>query len=797
MSLASGADPRASRRGADSRPAAPGEGMSAPAARGGRLGWWSACLAVPAAVVAFHARAAAPGQAFVGSDLRNFFFAIRGATAAALRSGHLPGWQRGIFLGYPLVADPQAAVLDPATWLTLPWDAPRALTLATLLHLCLAGWGMVLWLRLRGLSAPEALLGAVLFALGAKQTVHLQHWNFAASTAWWPWMLAGIDGFASRGRGRFLLVTAVASAFSWLGGAAQMAYFGTLVAGAYALLLAPRLWRRRRLDALLALAAAPIGLLLAAPIVLPAMELARLGPRGAGIAYRFATSWKWPDRWGLALLLLPRAYGGRWYVDEMNLWEATGYLGILPLGLAAAAPLRRRGLWLFLALGLLGVWLSFGEDAWLDLHRALYRFLPGYGSFRNPTRSLMVTSLASALLAAEGLGALRDGQALAGRWTRAGLVLAAVVALAPNLPRFASFSLERAGAAEGAATAMALALAGLAWLAAGRWLLRMPRWSAAWALAPCALAFADLHLAFGDMNPVAPAAGETPALADLAPLVQAAPAPRRVAVIAKWGRTANAPLRSGWEGVTGYGPTVIQRVRSLLEATRTDLLVPPGPVEGDTNFPRPKPTSPLWPLFGAPLVVADEPLPLPRIAQVRREWEKPTAAYRAAALPRAFWTGAWTSAPDSAIAAPVLAAARGDRAVLAADAPLASFPPAGEPAGPVAAETVSVDGGLVEATLTAPRAGVAVVLEPWFPGWTATVDGAPVPLARADYAFMAVPVPEGRHSLRLTYRNGQVGRGAIVAAAALAALCAALGLRRGSGSARAEPSSCSDPGRVT
>jgi len=264
-----------------------------------------ALLAVPLAVCAFHWRAAAPGQAFVGSDLRNFFFGIREATAASLRALEVPGWQRGIFMGYPLAGDPQTAWLDPATWLTLPWDAPRALTLATLLHLCLGGWGMALWMRTRGLSAAAALLAAVLFALGAKQTVHLQHWNFAAATAWWPWMLAGLDGFAgagapvagprltgpqSRGRGRWLIVTAVAAALSWCGGAAQMAYLGTLVAGAHALGLAPALWRRRPADALLALAAAPLGLLLAGPVVLPALELARHGPRGGGVAYAFATS---------------------------------------------------------------------------------------------------------------------------------------------------------------------------------------------------------------------------------------------------------------------------------------------------------------------------------------------------------------------------------------------------------------------------------------------------------------------------------------------------------------------------
>ncbi|GEJ58603.1 YfhO family protein [Anaeromyxobacter diazotrophicus] len=742
-------------------------------------GWWAAALAVPALVIAFHARAAAPGQAFVGTDLRNFFFAVREATAAALRAGQVPGWQRGFFLGYPLLGDPQAAVLDPATWLTLPWDAPRALTLGVLLHLCVAGWGMLAWLRQRGLSPAAGLLGAVLFALGAKQTAHLQHWNFAASCAWWPWMLCGLDGFAARGQGRFLALTAAAAALSWLGGAAQMAYFGTLVAGVYALALAPALWRRRPADALLALAAAPLGLLLAAPVVLPVLELAGLGPRGAGVGYRFATSWKWPDRHGLSLFLMPRAFGGRWYLPEMNLWEATGYLGILPLGLAAAAPLRRRGLWLFLALGVLGVWLCFGEDAWLGLHQALYRLLPGYGSFRNPTRSLMVTSFASALLAAEALEALGAPEGRGRRLARAAAALALAAAVAPALPHLAGFSLDLGRAREGARLTVALAAGALAWLAAGWWLAASPRWRPAWGLGAAALCAIDLFLTFGDMNPTAPAAGERPALADLAPQVPAPPAPRRVAVLANWGRTANAPLRNSWEGTTGYGPSVIDRVRQLLEATRRDRLPPLGPVVADTNFPRPRPSSALWPLLATPLVVADRGLPLPRVARLAPEYDLPTFAYAAPALPRVFWTGAWTTAGDAELreGGALLAAARGDRAVLAPETPLPRLA-TGAPEGPLAARAVRADGGAVEATVTAPRPGLAVVLDPWFPGWTATVDGAPAPLARADYAFMAVPVPAGEHVVRLAYRPTQLGRGVAVGALTAALLAAALAWRR-------------------
>jgi len=734
-----------------------------------RRAWRAVALAVPALVVAFHWRAALPGRAFAGSDLRYFFYAVREAVAGDLLRGRLPGWQRGIFLGYPLVADPQAAAFDLGTWLTLPWDAPRALTLATLLHLAIAGWGLAYWMRLRGLSAVEGLLAAVLFSLGAKETVHVLHWNFAASTAWWPWMLAGLEGFAASGRGRFVLLASLAAAGSWLGGSPQMAYFGSGVAGLYALVLSPDLWRRRPSDALLALGVPLAGMVLAAPLLLPVAELSRLGPRGAGVDYLFATSWKWPGRWALALLLLPRGYGdGRL---GMNLWEATGYLGILPLGLALAAPLRRRGVPLLLALAVLGVWISFGEDAWLGLHRLLFRFLPGYGSFRNPTRALMVTSFASAVLAAEGLAALRRDGARGAR-RRAGAALAAAGALALLLPRLPGFARSIDPAAARAGVAAALALAGLAWLALPRALAARP----GFALGAVALCAVDLFHAFGDANEVADAAWQRPPLSEFAPLIPPAPASRRAGVVARWGTTANATWRQGWEGVTGYGPMCIQRVRSLVEGTWADRVVPPGPTTADTNFPRPRPASPLWALFAAPVVISDEPQPLPRLLEGGREWESRLVAYRAAALPRVFWAGAFEVAPDAAVAGPLVSAARGDRVVLAE--PLPGLPPSGAPEGPVAALDVGVGDGVLEATVVAPRDGLAVVLDPFYPGWTAEVDGVPAPIARADFAFQAVPVSAGRHALRLEYRSRPLRLGALAGAAGLGALVAVLLWRR-------------------
>jgi uncharacterized membrane protein YfhO len=44
-----------------------------------------------------------------------------------------------------------------------------------------------------------------------------------------------------------------------------------------------------------------------------------------------------------------------------------------------------------------------------------------------------------------------------------------------------------------------------------------------------------------------------------------------------------------------------------------------------------------------------------------------------------------------------------------------------------------------------------VLIDAYDAGWTATVDGAPAPVARANVAFRSVEVPAGRHTVAWTY----------------------------------------------
>jgi len=67
----------------------------------------------------------------------------------------------------------------------------------------------------------------------------------------------------------------------------------------------------------------------------------------------------------------------------------------------------------------------------------------------------------------------------------------------------------------------------------------------------------------------------------------------------------------------------------------------------------------------------------------------------------------------------------------------------------------------------APGRRLLVLSDTWFPGWRATVDGQPAPIARANVAFRAVPVPAGRHRVVFDYAPASFRIGAAISGVAL------------------------------
>jgi hypothetical protein len=69
-------------------------------------------------------------------------------------------------------------------------------------------------------------------------------------------------------------------------------------------------------------------------------------------------------------------------------------------------------------------------------------------------------------------------------------------------------------------------------------------------------------------------------------------------------------------------------------------------------------------------------------------------------------------------------------------------------------------------------AGWLVLADVWYPGWRCAVDGAEVPVRRADFLFRAVPVPPGRHGVVFRFEPASYRTGRRISLAVLGLLAA-------------------------
>ncbi|MEE9218622.1 MAG: hypothetical protein V3U98_06110 [Acidobacteriota bacterium] len=772
-------------------------------------------LALLASAVPWFRSALVGSRVLYFRDLLQNLYPWRRFWAAEVAQWRWPLWDPYASGGVPYLANPNTLSLYPLSWLQglLPFDlAFNWLLIGTWL---LGEAGAYRLGRRLGLDRVPAVLTAIAYGGSGYLISALNLPNLLLAAAAAPWVCWAALGLARRASSRDAALLGVSVALCALGGE-PVALGVTLGASGLMVGLGSRGGAPLSRRSAVGVAGVALSLLLAAPLVLPAMELVVNSERGEGLAGEERTRWAL-DMAGVGEMFLPRFGGEAVSFDPSRYWSQTRHAGTMPLlvSLYAGVPLltlaglgwgslnrRNRllvgaGLLLCLALaaGIAGPliqgggaagspagWLRYPSKFVIGIFCAL-AVLAGRGLQRLirlpvPGRAAPIALLALSAVLAILVCTDQFGGTLCERWA------ASIFSLPPQLAQAAAPGLRRS-------LAIALLLCGATVLLLGplRSRLRPPVMAAAWIL----LVSGDLWAAQINLVPTAPAEAlrlRTFFAGSLQPEAR----------IFREERPSGFQLRARdasrlWgflfdRATLARHTSSEARLVNLLERP-TDRLWPASTArlgrwvrdaDGTEKVSILRRTGAEWWIsYGeAPPPGVDEvavahgvSLPPPRLWRVRDP------------LPRVFF------APRVAVAQGGDAIRRGlssspvDVWVEAEDGGAVlrdlETPGVGSPSGTCSLAESTTDQVRLRCTAEVP--GVAVLLDADYPGWEVRVDGVEMDSLRVNGAFRGVHLQPGRHDVIWRFRpfSVQLGR-----AFGLLGLIGALvlGFRKGEGATK-------------
>lgn len=729
------------------------------------------------------------------------FYPWREFAFAEIRAGRLPAWNPYLGGGAPLLANYQTAIFYPPNWLMFVLPGPLAMSLGALLHILWAGAGMWLLTGALGYSTFGRGISALSCALGGYLIARLGSFPTHDAAAWLPWVLWLVHRVTTRQTGRDLGGLGLAVGLLLLAGHAQTAWYGLLGAGAYALWQTgwaqPSVtWRRRARGLLLAGAGVALGVGIAAVQLLPTAGYLRHSDRAAGVDYERLTNLSYhPAR--LIALFAPNFFGspadGSYYTEGAY-FEDAAYLGVLPLiaaGAALVAWIRRRRdhvpalatvpFWTELALT--GLFFALGK--YNPAFRFFYDHVPTFDAFREPVRWLILTELALAVLAGAGVQQWGRGPRVV-FWSRlaaaggGGMTLMALGArawLELPLPELETMAL--AVAVFGAWIAVAALLTLVQPLAPATTTPR-PLWQATVLLAVAL----DLAWFADDLNPTIPASFFDRRAAE--------GAAGRIYWFDSYQHDVTfgtdedeTPPVEGFFDLSDYRIAVRRRdelraslLPNLNMLDRIPSLDNNDPLLPDAHSRYVALIEELGPEAGALLQAAGV---TQTFGLTPEGWRGENPATAPAADGATAWLvseAIWAASDEEIVAALRDPAWNPTHAVvLAGNLPRdrAGEGRRDEASSPGTMQALKEYPAERRFHVTADAPAYLVFAETWYPGWSATVNGAPATLYRANLAFQAVSVPAGESEVVFRYRINGFAMGA--AASALTLLIALTLLR--------------------
>lgn len=681
-----------------------------------------------------------------------------------LRDGELPLWNPGQLCGAPFQADPQTGLFQPLNAVFLFLETGQAMALHVFLCLFFAGCGFLCFSRAAGIKYVPGVFGGIAFAFCGSTAAAMSHPELAAALAWTPVLFWAIRDYARAPRYGMTVLGGIVIALLMLSGSPVLAAAMLAVAMPYAVL-------RAMLGSEETETPPSRGWLLLGYVCMV----------GIGIALS-AVQWL-PSVYWLRELDSPQAV--LWRLDLAG--EAVGRLADLPRHLLLASP------GILPRLGYPGVAaLLMVPAAWFHRNarpEALFFSVAGVLCFIAATLGdrfpglafpfevfYLPGSFSLAVLAALGL----DRLTTPGRDPRAPHIWAPIC-LMLILAAFLLYG--GSNAVRGRALLAAMMLLPF-------FVFRL-RWiGAAAALALSSLLFVDLYIASVNhyQHPIMePPLGGTPS--EILRQTEEAALDGRVIISA---HPLNVSIPANLGMLTPVRVAGGARIPVTPDQARWWANLGPPETPPDTRVVSPEAAHPgllNYMAVRAVLAMADGPLApdrwRPEGLRLRpvNTTDKAGLYINESALPRLKWTPSWRVVEDVETAMALLTDPEFDPrrecvVTLGGLDPLQlestmPRPKPDEALHETSTVPLQISEDMPERVViecNAPRPGIVMLADTFAPGWTATLNGAPVPILQTNGLFRGVAVPGGPHRIEFQYRPLPFWIGLSVSLAALTIL---------------------------
>ena len=736
------------------------------------------------------------GQAtFFFRDFGVFTYPVAHYTRESIWHGEIPLWDPLNNFGIPFLAQWNTSCLYPPTLFYLLLPLSWSLGVFLLAHMFFAGMGMFLLARRWTGNPLAAALAGLGFAFNGVSW-HMLVWvSWTAAWAWIPWVLLSVETACRKGSLRSLAWAALAGAFQMLSGAPEIILLTWLLVGAFWL---AEVFRRvpsqaATVDGGCEMVSAPpnsgsknspasLGLLVLVAALVAGLAAAQLLPFLQLVAHSNRNNNAGDVGWALPLsglgdFLVPvfRCFqsGHGIYAQNGQYWTPSNYpgMGVLLLAMCGLARVRDKRVAVLGAAAVMGVLLALGDRG--GVYTGMRTVAPFLGFMRYPVKFLVATLFALPLLAAFGVDWLQSrspkqlGRVLALAAVSGVLLMAALVFWS----RFRPVAWEDWRATAGCAAMRALFLLLTAGALGLIFSVRDFRRQTLCILGLLVLQWADVYNHASKLSPTVsrsvfvpgiiraelhrdprPAIGEPRVLPTLASLqkVRLVFLPkaeqdyliRRLALFDNCNLLDDIPKADGFFSLFVREPDEVLHELLAQDAAGTQIT-------GLKDF----------------LGIGQESDQSDSAGGL--DWTN-----RSGVLPRVTAGQAPVFTDEKTAFRALFEPAFNPRSTVYLPTEARSF---GHVGGSAQVSATSLAAHRMDFVVNAQGPAWVTVAQSYYPGWQATVDGRPVKLWRANYAFQALAVPTGRHEVRLEYYGAGFRAGLWISAVS-ALVCLGLGI---------------------